>query len=204
MSTPSPSGAGRRVPVQRRSERRVAAFLDQAAALIADVGYEAATMTEIAKRSGASIGAVYQYFPNKEAMVRALRDQYGEEMESRWAVLENDLGRLDAARLSERIVMLMVDFADQRPAFFPLFNAPVSSPHDSPVRQRIRERFARMFRIKNPKLSQEESRRIANVTLQTIRGLNALRSEARPKERRAVEVEYQALIATYLSSRLEN
>jgi hypothetical protein len=97
----------------------------------------------------------------------------------------------------------MVEFADQRPAFFPLFNAPVTSHHDSPVRQRIRERFARMFRIKNPNLSKEESHRIANVTLQTIRGLNALRSEAKPKDRRSVESEYKALLAAYLASRLE-
>jgi len=181
MSTPSFSpAAGRRVPVQERSERRVAALLGHAAELIATVGYEGATMTEIAERAGASIGALYQYFPNKEAIVRALRNQYGEEMESRWALIEHDMDRLDAAGLSERIVNLMVAFAEERPAFFPMLSAPVSIQADSPVRRRIRERFARMFHRKNPALSREDSLRIANVTLQTIKGLNVLLSEAGP------------------------
>jgi len=72
--------ARRRIPVQDRSERRVADFLEQAAAVIAEVGYEATTMTEIASRAGASIGAVYQYFPNKEAITAALRAQYVKEL----------------------------------------------------------------------------------------------------------------------------
>ena len=204
MSKPSPSSAaGRRVPVQKRSERRVATFLGHAAALIAEAGYEAATMTEIAERAGASIGAVYQYFPNKEAIVRALRNQYGEEMESRWASIDTDMSRLDATGLSVRIVDLMVEFADQRPAFFPLLNAPVNIPSDSPVRQRIRERFAHMFRLKNVRLAKEESLRIANVTLQTIRGLNILLSEAKPRDRASIEVEYKTLIVAYLRNRLE-
>jgi len=204
MSISSPSAAGgRRVPVQERSERRVAALLGHAAALIAAVGYEAATMTEIAARAGASIGAVYQYFPNKEAIVLALREQYGAEMESRWAGIETDLGRLDAAELSARIISLMVEFSDQRPAFFPVLNAPVSIRSDSPVKQRIRERFARMFRLKNPGLSRDGSLRMANVIIQTIRGLNFLRSEAKPRDRQPVEAEYTALMVGYLRGRLE-
>lgn len=76
----------RRVPQQDRGERRVAEVLEAAAATIAEVGYEAATMTEVAERAGASIGILYQYFhfPNKEATMRALRQQYGDEMEARW------------------------------------------------------------------------------------------------------------------------
>jgi AcrR family transcriptional regulator len=51
---------------------------------LTEVGYEAATMTEIANRAGASIGTVYQYFPNKEALVQALRNQHFAEMIHRW------------------------------------------------------------------------------------------------------------------------
>ena len=73
MSTPSLSRrVSRRVPVQDRSERRVASLLSHAEAVLAKVGYEATTMTEIAARAKASIGSVYQYFPNKEAITAAL------------------------------------------------------------------------------------------------------------------------------------
>jgi AcrR family transcriptional regulator len=72
----------RRIPQQERGARRVAQLLEAAAAELAQVGYDAATMTAIAERAGASIGAVYQYFPNKEAIVLALRAAYGNEMEA--------------------------------------------------------------------------------------------------------------------------
>src|SRR5258708_1679366 len=74
------SSTQRRVAQRPRGERRVAELLEAAAQEIAEVGYEAATMKAISQRAGASIGAVYQYFPNKEAVVRALRTLYGEEI----------------------------------------------------------------------------------------------------------------------------
>ena len=88
MSMPSDmSKAKRRALSRNRGERRVAEVLEAAAAVIAEVGYETATMTEMAERAGASIGALYQYFPNKEAIARALRQQFGDEMEARWTPL---------------------------------------------------------------------------------------------------------------------
>ena len=42
-------------------------------------------MTEIAHVSGASIGCVYQYFPDKESVARALHSWYGEQMEQQLA-----------------------------------------------------------------------------------------------------------------------
>jgi len=42
-------------PQQERSTRRLAGFLDAAAELFVEVGYEAATMTAVAERSGSSI-----------------------------------------------------------------------------------------------------------------------------------------------------
>src|ERR1700678_3064483 len=84
----------RRIPQQDRGARRVAEVLEAAAQVIGERGYEGATMTEIAERAGASIGALYQYFPNKEAMAQALRQQYGDEMEARWAPLKGQGARL--------------------------------------------------------------------------------------------------------------
>ena len=57
--------APRRIPIQERGEQRVTELLEAAAAIFAEVGYEAATMRDIAGRAGASIGSLYQFFPNK-------------------------------------------------------------------------------------------------------------------------------------------
>ena len=62
----------RRVPVQGRSVARVARMLDACAELVDEVGYEALTTTLLAERAGVAIGSIYQFFPDKRAVVQAL------------------------------------------------------------------------------------------------------------------------------------
>jgi AcrR family transcriptional regulator len=62
----------RRQPVQQRSAKRVEQMLDASAALIDELGYDALTTTLIAKRAGVAVGSLYQFFPDKRAVVQAL------------------------------------------------------------------------------------------------------------------------------------
>ena len=62
----------RRLPLQARSQRRVANVLDTAARLIDQVGPEAVTTGMIAKASGVSIGWLYDFFPNRESIFDAI------------------------------------------------------------------------------------------------------------------------------------
>jgi AcrR family transcriptional regulator len=62
----------RRVPVQGRSVARVERMLDACAAIVDEVGYEGLTTTLLAERAGVAIGSVYQFFPDKRAVVQAL------------------------------------------------------------------------------------------------------------------------------------
>jgi len=57
-----------KVPQRSNGKLRVAAILEAAAAVIAEEGYEGATMAEIAARSGTKIGSLYRFFPNKESL----------------------------------------------------------------------------------------------------------------------------------------
>ena len=61
-----------RPPQRSNGKLRVAAILEAAAAVIAEKGYEAATMAEIAARSGTKIGSLYRFFPNKESLADTL------------------------------------------------------------------------------------------------------------------------------------
>ena len=73
MSTPTVTTSPlRRVPVQGRSVARVQRMLDACAELVDEVGYEALTTTMLAERAGVAIGSVYQFFPDKRAVVQAL------------------------------------------------------------------------------------------------------------------------------------
>src|SRR5690606_18493205 len=59
-------------PVQGRSLAKVARMLDACAKIVDEVGYEGLTTTLIAERAGVAIGSVYQFFPDKRAVVAAL------------------------------------------------------------------------------------------------------------------------------------
>jgi AcrR family transcriptional regulator len=72
MKTAQAPLAPRKTPVQSRGRERVERILDAATHLFADVGYEATTTEAIASQAGASIGSVYQFFPNKQAIFDAV------------------------------------------------------------------------------------------------------------------------------------
>ncbi|MBB5366925.1 MULTISPECIES: TetR/AcrR family transcriptional regulator [unclassified Janthinobacterium] len=192
----------RRTPQQQRGALRMQTMLAAAAEVIGEAGYDAATMTEIAARSASSIGAVYQYFPNKDAIVRALRAQYGDEMERLWDGLIAEADQLSVLELSERIIDLMVGFATERPAYFAVLNASLNYRRDADARHRLRERFGRAFQQKQPALSDEQALRLANVALQVVKSLNPLLSQADVAERAQLVAEFKLVLSGYLSSRL--
>jgi AcrR family transcriptional regulator len=69
---PPSTGPLRRVPVQGRSLARVSRMLDACAELMDEIGYDGLTTTLLAERAGVAIGSVYQFFPDKRAIVLAL------------------------------------------------------------------------------------------------------------------------------------
>jgi AcrR family transcriptional regulator len=63
-------------PKQKRGRQRVDAILNAASELFAEVGYEASTIIEIAARADTSVGSMYQFFANKEAILHAIIERY--------------------------------------------------------------------------------------------------------------------------------
>ncbi len=69
MASPTPL---RRQPVQQRSAKRVQKMLEACAELVDELGYDGVTTTLIAERAGVAVGSLYQFFPDKRAVVQAL------------------------------------------------------------------------------------------------------------------------------------
>lgn len=94
-----PAGSLRREPSQRRSRERVERILAVATGLIAEQGSDALRMAEVAAKAGISIGSLYQYFPDKAAIIRTLAERINAEGR---ACIEDGLrGVRDAAGLRD-------------------------------------------------------------------------------------------------------
>jgi AcrR family transcriptional regulator len=70
----------RKSPVQARSAASVDAILKATVQVLLRVGKEKLTTTRVAARAGVSVGTLYQYFPNKSALLRAALRLHVEEI----------------------------------------------------------------------------------------------------------------------------
>ncbi len=70
----------RKVPRQARARATVDAILDAAARLLVEQGYADTTTNSVAEIAGVSIGSLYQYFPNKDALIVALHRRHAQQM----------------------------------------------------------------------------------------------------------------------------
>ncbi|WP_119460625.1 TetR family transcriptional regulator [Rhodospirillaceae bacterium SYSU D60014] len=88
----------RRAPVQRRSRERVERMLTAAATLIAEGGSDAMRMSDVAEMAGVSIGSLYQYFPDKGAIIRTLAERYNAQGRACIAAALADVRDMDGLR----------------------------------------------------------------------------------------------------------
>lgn len=70
----------RKTPRQQRSAATVAAILESAAHILEVGGFDGYTTNAVAARAGVSIGSVYQYFPNRDSVTRALIERRSEAL----------------------------------------------------------------------------------------------------------------------------
>jgi AcrR family transcriptional regulator len=188
----------RRAPQQARAALRRARFLEVAEQLIGQHGYDAVTMTAIAEQAGASIGTLYDYFPDKQSIALALMARYAEEKDAQWKALLENSGNLTRTALADLFVEGTLRFMRERPAYLPLMGAPVAYARSKSRRRPLRMTIARALQTMNPKLTDDRAFIHAEVIVQLIKGLLAVYKEAVPKERDRVAEEFKKLMRLYL------
>jgi AcrR family transcriptional regulator len=77
---PARSGAMRKEPQQQRAQVTIEALLDAAAHILGTRGWAGLTTNAVAELAGVSIGSLYQYFPNKLAVIEAVRRRHFEQV----------------------------------------------------------------------------------------------------------------------------
>lgn len=115
--TPLPDRSTR-APQQERGQRRVEQILDAAESVFVEVGVGGATMQMIADRAESSVGSLYHFFPNKEAIVEALGARYADIVaETNREAMPLELVHLPADALFHRVLQAQVSFIEATPAF---------------------------------------------------------------------------------------
>jgi AcrR family transcriptional regulator len=204
MSVPSRlNTTPRRVPQQRRGKRRVSALLDTAATVIAEKGYEQATMSEIARRAHSSIGSLYQFFPNKQAVAEAVREQYIEDINRSWTDLVGVAAKLSPEQLSRRLVTVQLEIVERHPALLALLEIPPTS-RTWRRRELIRVRVAMALMAHKPRLGESKALRIASVVQLVSRGLLTLYAKSDDRERAGIVEEFKAVLVGYLAPKLKS
>lgn len=86
----SPAISTRKEPRQARSNKLVAAVLKAAIQVLAKEGAQRFTMARVAERAGVSVGSLYQYFPNKAAVLFRLQsDEWRQTAQLLRGILED-------------------------------------------------------------------------------------------------------------------
>jgi AcrR family transcriptional regulator len=87
----------------------VEALLDATARVLTREGYDRASTNRIAATAGVSVGSLYQYFPNKEALVAALVARHNREMLQLLRDALKEVASLDLATAMRKLVKAAVD-----------------------------------------------------------------------------------------------
>lgn len=192
-----------RAPKRARGKQRVAELLEAAAAVFAEKGYEAATMTEIAARAGAPIGSLYQFFPAKEALADMLVQNYVALLAADLQQLEARAAEIDNPTLVARLFGLLRSHPHERTAVQPLVEARMDErTRRTTFRHMVRKHLATILRARAPSLPTETARDMAVVMLQMMKAANSLGDEEGLAGRAAGVRDLQALAVQYLEQRL--
>ncbi len=131
----------RRTPVQQRSRERVQDILNATGELLGEGGVDAVTTRALAERANISVAAVYQYFPNRDAIIDAYLEQATSLIDA--SVLETvlKLELVSPRTVVEAAVLAHLHFYQRHPDLVQVW---LSSGTDSIVLSRARKRNAEL------------------------------------------------------------
>ncbi|WP_088894070.1 TetR/AcrR family transcriptional regulator [Leptolyngbya ohadii] len=204
--TPAKAPAMRRQPKQTRSQERVHHILDVAEQLFIESGYEQATTREIASRAGVAIGSLYQFFPDKAAIVRALANRYFAQEYQMFVQLHAELAEAELTTYVDRMIDAFAQFADDHPGYravlrqlldqMTVADASVPNEYD----QLMLEGLAHFLAQRNAGLDRDRSQLIATIVFKAANELLWMAFSRESQERSAVIAETKVLITAYLKT----
>jgi AcrR family transcriptional regulator len=170
---------GRRTPRQPRSQERFDKIIETASKLFLERGFDGTTTNEIASRADVSIGSLYQYFDNKEAIVEALADRYVDALREVTAdVVAANVDDLSTAAAVDALLDPILKFHLSYPEFRTLWLAAETSPElkaslhtmDEELVGRTRE----LLKARVPGIPRGRAKAVVTVMEMAVKSLLAL------------------------------
>lgn len=195
----------RRVPRQERGHERVDKLLDAAAEVIAEVGVEATTTNAIASKARTSVGSLYQFFPNKNAIVEALAARYNAELRKmNEETMPTDASQTPLPELMERIIMPAFEFYLRNPAYRHVYHALHGPDRDDPscgeaeLHKSVVARTEALLASRSPNTPQEQRHLQATVSVLASHALLSFAMAASPATRDGMVGELKRLLVAYI------
>jgi AcrR family transcriptional regulator len=192
----------RRKPVQERGLRRMERILDAADAVIARAGFDGATTNAIARRARTAIGSLYQFFPNKDAVLAALCERHLQRLHDlHERLFTPDLNRLPFADMFDRIVDTLAGYHAENPGFQPLFFGSATSPALAAAADRLHDeciaRVDWLMSLRMPGVDAEHRRQLAEINVDTVRAVLPRATAADPAVRETMLRELKRMMTVY-------
>lgn len=174
---PPPAALLRRVPQQDRGQRRVDRILDAAAEAIAELGVDALTTNAIAARAKTSVGSLYQFFPNKDAIVQALAARYASAFEAlKDRVMALEVADLPLERMMRGIVEPIAAYCDTNPAYRHVYAATTDevlgpSPDEVRLHEAVTARVEALIARRCPWVPEAQRHATAVVQVETVHAI---------------------------------
>ncbi len=192
---------------QARSQRTVGRLLDAAEAEIREKGYADASVGEIARRAGCSVGTVYRRFRDKAALLRALDERWAESFR---ATMRNAVApeRWAGASIME-ILAGYIEFTlregRERTSLYRAAIVMAGADESFADRQRklagqLHVRLRQLLLDRRDEIDHADTELAVEIVLEQLRGMLMARLDPRPLDRTLFAASDQAFITETLTS----
>ncbi|WP_193614911.1 TetR/AcrR family transcriptional regulator [Nocardioides lijunqiniae] len=196
-----------REPQQGRSRETVERILEAAEQEISGRGVAAAGTRAIAARAGLSVGALYRFFPDKDAIVDALTRRYLADLTPAYAATVAQVAPgADLAQVVRTLVSQAAELQLAHPGYYRLTEELPPEDGDSPAHQ-VRESVVDLFvgalrsaGVGTPGGDPTEVRRVVALCVETVRHTLG-RAPVDAEGREAAVEELSGMVAAYVQAR---
>jgi AcrR family transcriptional regulator len=207
MTDPTPDLSLRNAPLQARSRARLGRVLDAAEELLERQGADAFSTTAVARVAGVSVGSVYRFFPDKEAIVEALALRYWSDFADLVAGVADSDGQDPLADPAVGVLSVLAAGFRARPGFLALWYGGLRTERvrdrTRDARQAIAISIERIFTVHWPAAPHEVRRVTAEMVVLAGDGLLREAFRRDPQGDEALLAESAVMLSAYIARRLE-